>query len=79
MRREPKPLSDAAVGDDEDDKYRGIKVGLVREVRELDEKLKACKIDIGGTDVSIVTNAANVEEGSRVVVATIGAVIGTLK
>lgn len=71
----PKPQPEAAAGDDEDDKYKGIKVGLVREVEELDEKLKACTIDIGGADVSIVTNAANVAEGSRVVVATVGAVI----
>lgn len=72
---EPKPVEEAA--EDPDDRYRGYKCGLVTSVEDIADKLKACSIDIGGgNDVTIVTNAANVEEGSRVVVATVGAVVG---
>ena len=45
-------------------------------MEDVADKLKSCKIDVGsGNEVTIVTNASNVAEGSRVVVATVGAVL----
>lgn len=58
----------------EDDRYRGIVCGVVNSLEDLEKSLKACTIDVGkGEPVTIVTNASNVVEGSRVVVATVGA------
>ena len=71
------PRTAVALADDPDDKYRGFKCGLVKSVEELADKLRACSIDIGGDKaVSIVTKATNIAEGSHVVVATVGCVIG---
>ena len=36
---------------------------------------KVCSVNIGKAEVKIVTNAANVAEGSRVVVACVGAIV----
>lgn len=41
------------------------------------DKLKKLSVDVGAAEpLTIVTNAPNVAEGSRVVVATVGAVVG---
>ena len=67
-------IKNAGAGSGEDDQYKGLKVGLVSAVEDIAEKLKACTIDIGaGNEVTIVTNASNVAENSRVIVATVGA------
>merc|ERR1711865_1361200 len=43
---------------------------------ELAGKLSALTVDIGAGDpVSVVTNAGNVKEGSRVVIATVGSTV----
>jgi len=65
-----------------DNRFSGYKCGLVQSVEDIADKLKACTIDIGegeGNEVTIVTNATNVGEGSRVVVATVGALVGDEK
>ena len=64
------------------DRFEGFKCGLVASVEDLGDKLKVCTIDIGkgeGKEVKIVTNAANAQEGSRVVVATVGAMVDDVK
>ena len=48
---------------------------MVKSVEAISDKLKACCIDVGQSEVTIVTNAGNVAEGSRVVVAMVGAVV----
>ena len=53
------------------------KVGVVKSIDELPKKggkpLRACQVDVGGDDViCVVTNAANVRENSRIVVAPVG-------
>jgi len=77
---EAKPAA-SAEEDGIDEKFRGIKCGQVLSIETIADKLFACKIDIGlgeGDDdaITIVTNAGNVSEGSRVIVATVGAAIG---
>ena len=57
------------------DQYAGFKCGLVTSVEDLADKLKVCSVNIGKSEVKIVTNAANVEEGTRVVVACVGAIV----
>lgn len=58
------------------DTYRNIKVGQILSMEPLKDKLRVLTIDVGsGTELKIVTNAVNVTEGSRVVVACVGAVI----
>eukprot|EP01065_Artemidia_motanka_P053277 TRINITY_DN9852_c0_g2_i2.p2 TRINITY_DN9852_c0_g2~~TRINITY_DN9852_c0_g2_i2.p2 ORF type:complete len:176 (+),score=63.22 TRINITY_DN9852_c0_g2_i2:70-597(+) len=55
-----------------------FKVGVVVSAERIEgkEKLQAIEVDIGaGSPVAVVTNAPNVSEGSRLVVATVGAVI----
>mmetsp|Transcript_66444 Transcript_66444/g.131738 ORF Transcript_66444/g.131738 Transcript_66444/m.131738 type:complete len:183 (-) Transcript_66444:223-771(-) len=76
---EAKTLTEVTAGADADDKFRGIKCGVVISMEDLGDKLKVCTVDIGegdGKERTIVTNATNVVEGSRVVVATVGAVVG---
>ena len=43
-------------------------VGAVLSVEELSGKLKACSVDVGAAELTVVTNA-NVSEGARIVVA----------
>ena len=76
---ESKPAPAPAEDDDGDDRYHGYKCGHVVACDEIADKLKACTIDIGGQEVKIVTNAHNVSEGVRVVVATVGALVGEEK
>eukprot|EP00911_Craspedida_sp_UC1_P002870 UC1_evm2s2101 len=57
-----------------------IKCALVLELEAMSGKLKALTLDVGeGAEsaITVVTNAPNVAEGKRVVVATPGAVIAT--
>lgn len=57
------------------DDLAGYLAGLVLECEDVrgKDKLKELKVDVGGDEpLTIVTNAANVEVGKRVVVATIG-------
>jgi tRNA-binding EMAP/Myf-like protein len=75
---EPKPMA-AVPAEDDDDRFKGYKCGLITGIEDIADKLKACTIDVGGGDgqeVTIVTNAPNVGEGVRVVVATVGAIVG---
>ena len=61
---------------EEVDKLAGFKCGLVTSIEALADKLKVCTVDLGDAkSVSIVTNAGNVSEGSRVVVATVGSLV----
>lgn len=65
-----------------EDKYAGFKCGLILNVEAIDDKLKLCTIDVGGGEekaVQICTNAPNVTEGTRVVVACVGAMLGDTK
>mmetsp|Transcript_19414 Transcript_19414/g.23215 ORF Transcript_19414/g.23215 Transcript_19414/m.23215 type:complete len:182 (-) Transcript_19414:225-770(-) len=58
--------------------YEGYKVGKVLSVEPVagKDKLKALTVDIGASDpVPVVTNAPNVNEGSYVVIATVGATV----
>lgn len=75
----PRPAAAAAsalAADDEDDRYKGVVCGIVSAVEDLEKNLKACTIDVGAAaPLTIVTNAANVSEGTRVVVASVGAKI----
>lgn len=70
----PQAEGDDADGDGEGDQFAGYKVGVVTELEELSGKLKALAVDVGGGEqLPVVTNAPNVVEGSRVVIATVGA------
>ena len=66
----------AAIGRQMADDLAGYLAGLVLECEGVKgkDKLKELKVDVGQDEpLTIVTNAANVEVGKRVVVATIGA------
>lgn len=58
--------------------FRGVVVGdIVRvEKHPAADKLKICRVDVGGEVLSIVCGAPNVSEGQRVPVARIDAVLG---
>lgn len=65
---EPRPST-------EDDPYKGYMVGLVLSAAPVPnkDKLKIVEVDVGGAEaLKIVTNAPNVKDGVRVVVATVG-------
>ncbi|KAI8905453.1 hypothetical protein EDD86DRAFT_220049 [Gorgonomyces haynaldii] len=47
-------------------------VGLVEEIQEISDKLKLCKINVGQETVDIVTNAPNIKQGFKTVVALVG-------
>lgn len=58
----------------------GYKIALITSMEALTDKLKAVELDIGADDkITVVTNAPNVGEGKRVVVATIGSTVGDIK
>mmetsp|Transcript_33239 Transcript_33239/g.74080 ORF Transcript_33239/g.74080 Transcript_33239/m.74080 type:complete len:177 (+) Transcript_33239:96-626(+) len=66
----------AGAGGGTDDSFKNIVVGSVTSLEKVKEKLSLLKVDVGKADpLSIVTNAGNVKEGSRVVVAMVGAVV----
>lgn len=70
------------LGTGESERYRGYKVGVVLSVARIEgkDKLLELKVDIGnGEPLPVVTSALNVEEGSRVVVATVGSEIEVVK
>jgi tRNA-binding EMAP/Myf-like protein len=58
-----------------------IKVGTITDIKDLatsanSKKMRACVIDVGGDEsLSVVTTAANVRIGSRIVVACIGSIV----
>eukprot|EP00038_Savillea_parva_P029419 m.71009 g.71009 ORF g.71009 m.71009 type:complete len:165 (-) comp8678_c0_seq1:109-603(-) len=60
-----------------DSKYAGYVVGVITKVEQLKEKrYKAVVVDIGADEpISVVTTAKHTDEGDRVVVATVGAVV----
>mmetsp|Transcript_8848 Transcript_8848/g.11671 ORF Transcript_8848/g.11671 Transcript_8848/m.11671 type:complete len:151 (+) Transcript_8848:218-670(+) len=59
-----------------DPRYEGIVVGLVVTLNPLKGKLKKLEVDVGEEEpLTIVTNAPNVREDSRVVVAKVGSVV----
>ena len=65
-----------ASGAASEDPYHNIVVGIVLECEPLKDKLRKLQVDVGaGTALPIVTNAGNVEVGSRVVVAKVGATV----
>ena len=64
---EQRPTAGAAA-DTEPDRFDGYVVGAVLSVEELSGKLKACSVDVGAAELTVVTNA-NVSEGARIVVA----------
>ena len=73
----PRPAAAQGEGDDSS-RYAGYKVALVTAVEDVaDKKLKVVVLDVGvaGQHLRVVTSATNVVEGSRVVVATVGALV----
>ncbi|CAL1133909.1 unnamed protein product [Cladocopium goreaui] len=67
----PKPAGAA------DAKFENFVVALVQSCEAVPgkDKLKKLEVDVGGEVLKIVTNASNVKDGSRVVVAKVGAII----
>lgn len=56
--------------------YSNFHVGVITALSELKPPLRRCTVDVGRSEpISVVTNASNVREGSRVVVACVGAVV----
>ena len=62
---------------DQNKKYSGIIVGLVKDVQKHPnaDKLTVCTVYDGKTDLSVVCGAPNVEKGQNVVFAPIGSMI----
>ena len=59
-----------------DSPYNGYLVGQVLSLEALSGKLKKRQVDIGQENpLTIVTNAPNVRENSRVIVATVGSIV----
>eukprot|EP00040_Diaphanoeca_grandis_P031077 m.185150 g.185150 ORF g.185150 m.185150 type:complete len:169 (+) comp32222_c0_seq4:69-575(+) len=59
--------------------FDGYKVGLIITSTPLKDKLHVLQVDVGQeANLTIVTNAPNAQEGKRVVVATIGSVVGEI-
>lgn len=65
----------AAVSDD--DPFANIVVGSIEELEQIEgkDKLKKLKVNIGKGSITVVTNAPNVVQGSRIAVACVGAVV----
>jgi len=64
---------------EQDTPYAGYKVGVVLSTEAVPkkDKLLLLSVDVGNEEpLPIVTNAPNVSEGSRVVVATVGSKVG---
>jgi tRNA-binding EMAP/Myf-like protein len=73
----PKPAAAAAAAAGAS-RYDGYKAGLVLTCEPVagKDKLKRLSVDVGGaTPITLATNAPNVVEGSRIVVATVGAIV----
>ena len=59
-----------------DPKFDGYKIGIITESKDIPKtKLREVKIDIGGEEISVVSNAPNAKDGLRTVVATVGATV----
>lgn len=59
-----------------EDRFKGYVVGVVVSVEDVPkkDKLTVAQVDVGASEpLQVVTNAPNVVEGARVVVATVGA------
>merc|ERR1711957_1092047 len=59
-------------------KFEGFVVAIVLKAEAIPnkDKLKQLEVDVGdGEPLKIVTNASNVKEGSRVVIAKVGAIV----
>jgi len=72
----PKPAAGGGGGGG--GRYDGYKAGLVLTCEPVagKDKLKKLSVDVGGASpLTLVTNAPNVVEGSRIVVATVGALV----
>ena len=71
----PRPAAEASAGDGEPSRYAGYVVGLVLTCDDVPgkDRLKKCSVDVGGRELTVVTNAPNVAAGTRTVVATVGA------
>lgn len=77
------PRADAkgAANDDEQQPFEGYKVGLIVGCEEVTgTKLKKIQVDVGASEpIDVVTNAPNVKEGIRIVVACAGATVDGVK
>lgn len=74
-----RPAAASAAEGDDNDKFNNFACGRVVSLEEVTDKLTACKIDVGAEEVvTIVTNAGNVAEGTRVVVAKVGAIVPSI-
>ena len=64
--------------DDDEDLLHNIVVGIIVTAEPIPKKTKLTKlsVDIGDSEIQVVTNAKHMDEGRRVVVATVGAVVG---
>ena len=61
---------------DEQQRFKGFKVGQIEAVEELAGKLSAITVDVGaGEPLNVVTSAPYMAEGQRVCIATVGATI----
>lgn len=71
---EPKP----SPAENEDDDYKNFKNGLIVSCEDAPgTKLKRLKVDVNnGAPIDVVTAAAKVEVGHKVVIACVGAVVG---
>merc|ERR1719350_944225 len=60
-----------------DPRFDGYFVGLLKSVEPIPgkDKLKSCEVDVGHCCLKIVSNAPNIKEGVRVVVAAVGAIV----
>eukprot|EP00793_Prasinoderma_coloniale_P000592 PRCOL_00003740-RA len=62
--------------EDEQQRFKGFKVGQIEAVEELAGKLSAITVDVGaGEPLNVVTSAPYMAEGQRVCIATVGATI----
>ncbi|GMH53610.1 hypothetical protein TL16_g01489 [Triparma laevis f. inornata] len=56
--------------------YENYKVGLITALTDLKKPLRSLTIDVGSSSpITVVTNAPNVRVSSRIVVATLGAIV----
>lgn len=62
---------------DQNKKYRGFIVGLIRDVQKHPDadKLSVCTVYDGNTDLQVICGASNVNKGQNVVFAPIGTII----
>lgn len=67
----------ATAGSTTTDRFANYVVGQVESLKEMKKPLRCLSINVGDAEpVQVVTNAQNVREGSRIVVALLGAMVG---